>query len=256
MTRVTFLTDFGTADGYAAAMAGVVAASAPDAVVDHASHGIAPGDVFAAAMALSRYAVVYPEGTVHVVVVDPGVGTRRRSLAARIDGRFYVAPDNGVLSLVLAGADRVRVVEIADPEVVDEPSATFHGRDIFAPAAAHLARGGGLDELGPAVHDPRLLRIPQPSRTEGGVRGQVLSTDRFGNLITNVPAGWLTDGAGISVDGESVGPVRCTYGDVEPGALLALVGSAELLEVSVRDGSAADRLGVGRGAEVVVRGAP
>jgi S-adenosylmethionine hydrolase len=252
VTRVTLLTDFGTADGYAAAMAAVVAASAPAARVEHASHDVAPGDVFAAALALSRYAPIYPAGTVHVVVVDPGVGTHRRAIAARIDGRSYVAPDNGVLSFVLQGADRVRVVEVTDPTLVSGASATFHGRDIFAPAAAFLAAGGTLEELGPEVHDPHLLPMPQPRRTPDGAEGEVLEVDRFGNLITNIPADWLPDDARVTVEGTEVGPIRRTYGDVETGQVLALVGSVELLEVSVRDGSAADRLGAGRGAEVHV----
>lgn len=252
MTRVTLLTDFGTADGYAAAMAGVVASAAPDAVVEHASHDVDHGDVFAAALALSRYSALYPVGSVHVVVVDPGVGTERRALAAEVDGRRYVAPDNGVLSLVLEGAERVRIVEIMDPVIVENASATFHGRDIFAPAAAHLARGDVLEDLGPPVHDPRLVPTPQPARTDSGVRGEVLVADRFGNLITNIPEDWIPEAARVEVEHASVGTVRRTYGDVDPGDLLALVGSAGLLEVSVRDGSAADRLGVGRGAEVVV----
>ena len=254
VTRVTFLTDFGTADGYAAAMAGVVAADAPGAVVDHASHEVEPGDIHGAAFALARYAMLYPEGTVHVVVVDPGVGTHRRPVAARVDGRLFVAPDNGVLTRILQGAQRVRVVEVTDPEITARASATFHGRDIFAPAAAYLARGGALEALGPELHDPRLLPLPQPRRTDHGAEGEVLAVDRFGNLITNIPAAWLPDRAAVEVAEEEVGPVRRTYGDVVPGEVLALVGSVELLEVSVRDGNAADRLGVGRGAAVVVRG--
>ena len=252
MTRVTLLTDFGTADGYAAAMAGVVAATAPEAVVEHASHEVAQGDVFAAALALSRYAPLYPEESVHVVVVDPGVGTTRRPLAARVDDRFYVAPDNGVLSLILQGAERVRLVEIMDPDILDGASATFHGRDIFAPAAGRLARRDPLERLGPPVHDPVLLPMPQPARTDSGVRGEVLLADRFGNLVTNIPGDWVREASQVRVGGESIGPVRRTYGDVEGGELLALIGSVGLLEVSVRDGSAAARLGADRGAEVVV----
>ena len=255
MTRVTFLTDFGTGDGYAAAMAGVVASAAPDAVVEHASHDVDAGDVFAAALALSRYAGLYPEGSVHVVVVDPGVGTARRPLAARVDGRLYVAPDNGVLTLILQGADRAQLVEILEPGIVAGASATFHGRDIFAPAAGHLARGDAIEDLGPPIHDPKLLSVPEPVRTDAGVRGEVIQADRFGNLITNIPGSWLeldSGSASVAVDGEDVGPVRRTYGDVPAGAALALVGSAGLLEISVRDGSAARQLGKGRGAAVSV----
>lgn len=253
MTRVTFLTDFGTADGYAAAMAGVVATAAPDAALEHASHHIPHGDVLAATLTLARYASFYPPGTVHVVVVDPGVGTERRPLAARVDGRYYVAPDNGVLSMILQGAARAHIVHITDPGIVDDASATFHGRDIFAPAAARLARGEPLGSLGPTVHDPALLAVPQPERTEAGARGEVLAVDRFGNLITNLPADWLVEGGQVSVTGLAIGRVRRTYGDVEPGELVALVGSTGLLEVSVRDGSAVDRLEVGRGAVVEIR---
>jgi S-adenosylmethionine hydrolase len=255
--RVTLLTDFGTVDGYAAAMAGVVASAAPGALVEHASHDIPPGDILAAALGLFRYAGSYPDGTVHVVVVDPGVGTVRRPLAARIDGRFYVAPDNGVLTLVLQGAESVEVVALTEPGILQNASATFHGRDIFAPAAARLAEGAGLDELGSPVLDPVLLSIPQPRRLEKGARGEVLAADRFGNLITNIPAEWLGATAGafeVIVAGQPVGPLRTTYGDVAPGQVLALVGSLGLLEISVRDGSAAVRLGVDRGAEVTTGG--
>jgi S-adenosyl-L-methionine hydrolase (adenosine-forming) len=291
VTRVVLLTDFGTADGYAAAMAGVIAAAAPDAIVEHASHDIAPGDVLGAAIALARYASRYPAGTVHLVVVDPGVGTGRRALAADLDGRRFVAPDNGVLTLVLAAA-RDAVIVAIDTTHAGDAAPTFHGRDIFAPAAARLARGEPLHGLGTVIDDPVLLPIPEPAREPDAVRGQVLHVDRFGNLITNIPAAMLAGpgaewrgvpgdppggvgerggpgaaegevsrdargGAGLPavrvlVEGVDAGPVRRTYGDVAPGELVSLIGSLGLLEVSVRDGSAAERLGVGRGARVRV----
>ncbi|MFP4622607.1 MAG: S-adenosyl-l-methionine hydroxide adenosyltransferase family protein [Gemmatimonadota bacterium] len=280
--RVTILTDFGTVDGYAAAMAGVIAAVAPPAHIEHAAHDIPPGDVFTAALTLSRYAFLYPEGTVHLVVVDPGVGTERRALAAAIDGRFFVAPDNGVLTRVLDGRQDAILVAIGEPDGIDV-SATFHGRDLFAPTAARLVRGEPLSDLGPGVTDPVLLPLPSPERTADGVRGEMIQVDRFGNLVTNVPAAWLRPepgpdgpelgaqepGAGpaagrarrverggarpvVRVEDRVVGPVRRTYGDVVSGAVLALVGSLGLLEVSVRDGSAAARLDAGRGTRVTV----
>lgn len=256
MRRVVLLTDFGTADGYAAAMAGVVAAAAPAAAIEHAAHDVAPGDIFGAALALSRYALLYPPGTVHLVVVDPGVGTERRAIAMALDGRYFVGPDNGVLSLMLRGDARARVVAIEHGALGGEISSTFHGRDIFAPAAAQLARGEPLEALGSTVDDPVLLDVRSPSRDENGVRGRVIHVDRFGTLITNIPASWVS-GSGASagrslvrVGGVEVGPVRRTYADVAPGELLALIGSLELLEVSVRDGRAADRLGMGRGVAV------
>lgn len=262
--RVTILSDFGTADGYAAAMAGVIAAAAPSAPIDHASHSIPPGDIITAALTLSRYAFLYPPETVHLVVVDPGVGTDRRAIAAAIDGRFFVAPDNGVLTRVLQQAADPVIADpvIADPTVVmldpaamgtgDAMSATFHGRDLFAPAAGLLARGEPLDALGSRVADPVRLDLPKAMRTDRGIAGEVIQVDRYGNLITNIPADWLGDGLSVRVDDRSAGPVRRTYGDVASGEIVALVGSLDLLEVSVRDGRAADRLGAQRGSRVVV----
>jgi S-adenosyl-L-methionine hydrolase (adenosine-forming) len=270
VTRVVLLTDFGTADGYAAAMAGVVATGAPRCVVEHASHDIPPGDILAAALALSRYADRFPRGTVHLTVVDPGVGTRRRALAATIDGRHYVGPDNGILTLVLRTAKQVDIVHVGHAISDDAHVApTFHGRDIFAPAAARLARGEPLETLGPALADPILLDLPQPERTADEVRGQVIQVDRFGNLITNIPAPWLEELArddrktaggsrelAVRLEAVDAGPLRRTYGDVPPGCVVALIGSLELLEISVRDGNGARALGASRGSRVVVQPSP
>lgn len=250
MPRLTLLTDFGTADGYAAAMKGVIAAITPNCVVEDASHEIAPGDVESAAWALWRYWRLYPPGTVHVVVVDPGVGSERRALAVLADDRILVAPDNGVLTRVLSEAEAWAAVSIQEPRFMRERvSRTFHGRDVFAPAAAHLAAGVPLAALGPAVTDPVRLRIPEFRITPDAVVGDVVHVDRFGNLVTNIPEDWVSAGR-VVVAGRDLGRAGRTYADVAPGAPLALVGSAGLLEISVRDGSAADRLGAGRGTEV------
>jgi S-adenosyl-L-methionine hydrolase (adenosine-forming) len=257
--RVVLLTDFGTGDGYAAAMAGVVATGAPEALVEHASHEIPPGDVLAAALALSRYAERYPRGTVHLVVVDPGVGTERRALAATIDGRHFVGPDNGMLTLVLRTAKQVDIVDVGHAVQEDEAAPTFHGRDIFAPAAARLARGEPLETLGPVVVDPFVLDVPRPRRGGDGIEGEVIQIDRFGNLITNIPAAWVQElggsgrGLAVRVDDVSAGPLRRTYGDVPTGSMVALIGSLDLLEVSVRDGHGARSLGAGRGSHVTVQ---
>lgn len=258
--RVTLLSDFGTADGYAATMAGVIAAAAPSAAIDHASHQIPAGDLLSAALTLSRYAFLYPEGSVHLVVVDPGVGTHRRAIAASVDGRYFVAPDNGVLTRVLSRGGPHELVEL-DAAIVGtgEPvSATFHGRDLFAPAAGRLARGEPLSELGSPVTDPVLLPLPEPLRADDRVTGEVIQVDRFGNLVTNVPGAWVTElgpAALIRVGrdpGAVVGRLRRTYADVAPGELVALIGSLGLLEISVRDGRADARLGAGREAPVEV----
>ena len=253
MRRITLLTDFGTADGYVAAMKGVIASIAPETIVDDAAHDIPPGDVDAAAFALARYWRLYPPGTVHVVVVDPGVGTGRRAIAARVDGRFCVAPDNGVLSRVLDEVPAEAIVSIENPALRrDVVSATFHGRDIFAPAAAHLARGTALDAFGPPVDDPVLLPIPRPERLGRGIRGHVVAVDRFGNLITNVRGDWVDAGARVVVAGRDVGPLRRTYADAPPGGVLALVGSTGFVEISVHGGNAAQELAAGRGTIVTI----
>ncbi|MBI4545772.1 MAG: SAM-dependent chlorinase/fluorinase [Gemmatimonadetes bacterium] len=253
MTRITLLTDFGAADGYVAAMKGVIASLAPDALIDDAAHDIPPGDVHAAAWALAAYWRLYPPGTIHLAVVDPGVGSERRALAAAVEGRFLVAPDNGVLSRVLDEAAPERVVALTNPVFYrDSVSQTFHGRDIFAPVAAHIARGTPLSELGPPVSDPVRLELPRARRTESGASGVVVHIDRFGNLITNIPGEWAAHARSIEVAGQNVGPLRQAYAQARSGELLAIIGSAGLVEISVRDGSAAAVLAAGRGTPVVI----
>ena len=254
MRRITLLTDFGTADGYVAAMKGVIADICPDAVMDDASHDLRQGDVEAAAWALAAYWRLYPAGTVHLIVVDPGVGSDRRALAVQADGRFLVAPDNGLLTPVLDAAERVEAMHAL--ESVEhrraQVSQTFHGRDVFAPAAAHLAAGLPIERLGAAVQEPVRLEFSSPVVSEGVVLGRVVHVDRFGNLVTDIPADRLPPGATVHVAGRSVGAVRGTYADVERGLPLALIGSSGQLEIAVRDGNAAGVLGVGKGTGVKV----
>jgi S-adenosylmethionine hydrolase len=253
MPRLTLLTDFGTADGYAAAMKGVIAGICPEARIDDAAHDLPAGDVEAAAWALAGYWRLYPPGTVHVVVVDPGVGGARRALALEADRRIVVAPDNGVVTRVLAGVTTWRAAAITERGYLHEPvSGTFHGRDVFAPAAAHLAQGVPLDRLGPPVTDPVRLAVPEWTPASDGVRGVVVHVDRFGNLITNIPEDRLGAGS-VSIGERELGPVRHSYVDVRSGQPLALVGSAGMLEIAVRDGSAAATLGAGRGTTVLAR---
>lgn len=253
-TRIVLLTDFGTRDGYPAAMRGVISSIAPHAVVDDATHDIAPGDVDAAAYVLARYARFHPPGTIHLAVVDPGVGSERRALATEIDGQYYVAPDNGLLTRVLQRATTSFMVTLATAEYrLPEVSATFHGRDVFAPAAAWLARAIPLHELGPTIDDPILLELPQAMRHGTTISGVVEYIDRFGNLITNINAEWINADSRVVIEGKNVGPLRRTYADVKRGELIALTGSDGLLEIALRDGSAAAALGVERQAVVTVR---
>ena len=245
---VTLLTDFGTADGYVAEMKGVLMTGARDATLIDISHALPPQDVDAGRLALARYWKRFPEGTIHLVVVDPGVGTGRAALAVESQRRYLVGPDNGVLSPALL-APGVRVVRLAVPTDI---SSTFHGRDVFAPAAVHLALGQPFDALGAPVTDPVIRRTPEAHRAaDGSLAGQVVTIDRFGNAITNL----LGVKAGVVVVAGRTVPVRRIYADVAPGEPLALVGSSGLLEIAVRDGSAAAVLGLVRGAPVTHRGA-
>lgn len=266
---LTLLTDFGTADGFVAAMKGVILQIAPEIRVVDAGHDVARGDVEAAAWALDQYFSLFPEGTVHVAVVDPGVGTARRALAASVAGRYLVAPDNGVGTRVFHRAGRVDCVSVESGELLRaEISATFHGRDVFAPAAAHLARGRSLEALGPTLPDPVRLALAEPAgrerRGDGWVvEGHVVHVDRFGNLITDIPGSWLVSGSwSISLGEEATGRggrarrlarLHRTYGEVRSGEVVGVIGSAGTLEVAVRNGSAAHALGFGRGARVVCR---
>jgi S-adenosyl-L-methionine hydrolase (adenosine-forming) len=240
------LTDFGTADGYVAEMKGVLLSSAPGVHVVDLSHDIPPHDVETARLTVARYWQRFPTGTIHIAVVDPGVGSARRGLAVQSDGRCLTGPDNGVLSpaLLIPGA---RVVSLPVP-----PGAapTFHGRDVFAPAAAALARGAALESLGEPIDDPVIRRTPEPVReADGGLRGEVIVIDRFGNAVTNLLA---VHGGNVNVGSIEV-PLRRTYADVEPGEPVALVGSSGLIEIAVRDGSAAATLGLTRGSVVKIR---
>jgi hypothetical protein len=252
--RITLLTDFGAADGYAGAVRGVIAARAPAVRVDDAGHDVPRGDIAAAAAALARYWREYPEGTVHVVVVDPGVGGARAALLVMADGRFGVGPDNGVLTPMLdsPGFESVRVVRNAD--LFRHPvSATFHGRDVFAPVAAYVAQGGLPGKVGPEAAVPVRLARTEPERTATGSRGVILHADRFGNLATNLPADLVRHAVDVRVGDRSVGPLRATYAAVAPGTPLALIGSDGFLEIAVRDGSAAALPGFGAGITVTVR---
>ena len=246
MSIITLLTDFGTADSYVAEMKGVLLSRAPNVVLVDISHQVAPGDVRAGQYLLGRSWRRFPPGTVHLAVVDPGVGTARRALAADEagGGHRFVAPDNGLLSFLPADA---RFVSLLVPS---SAAPTFHGRDVFAPAAAALATGAPLEGLGTPVTNPIRSPLPTPHHDGTAVMGEVLYVDRFGTLVSNIPASAVEPGVRIRVAGTDVGPVRRTFADVERGALVALAGSGETVEIAVRDGSAARLLGVGVGAEV------
>lgn len=243
---ITLLTDFGTADGYVGEMKGVLSTRAPDAALIDITHDIPPQDIDAGRLTVARVWRRFPPRTVHLVVVDPGVGTSRAALAVQSDDRFLVGPDNGVLSpaLLVAGA---RAVEL---DVPADASATFHGRDVFAPAAAALASGTPIDDLGRAMPRPQIRRTPEPKRIADGIlAGEVIAIDRFGNAITNL----VGLAPGFVEAHETSFPLRRTYGEVAPGSAIAIVGSSGLIEIAVRDGNAAHALNLTRGSAVVFR---
>ncbi len=256
MAVITMLTDFGSRDCYVGVMKGVILGIDPGARLVDLTHEVDAGDVAAAGFILAAAWRWFPRGTVHLAVVDPGVGTARRPLVARADGQWFVGPDNGLFTAVLDAADRVSVRELTDESVRLRPvSRTFHGRDIFAPAAAWLSRGSSGERMGPVLERPvRGEWLTRPAREEGGaVRGVVMHVDVFGNLITSIPGALLQQvapGDGPPVlewDGGRTTRLVETYAEAEPGEPVLLVGSSGYLEIAVNRGSAAGITGVGRG---------
>jgi S-adenosyl-L-methionine hydrolase (adenosine-forming) len=241
---ITLLTDFGTADSYVAEMKAVLLAGAAGATLVDISHQVAPGDIRAGQYLLGRAWKHFPRGTTHVGIVDPGVGTERRAIAAEHDGHRFVAPDNGLLSFLPKDAQVVSI------PITATATATFHGRDVFAPAAARLARGGALSDLGDRIDDPCHTPLPAFRHDHLTVIGEVIYIDRFGTLVTNIPGDAVQPGARIRIEDSDAGSLRRTFRDVARGALVAFVGSGGTVEIAVRDGSAARMLGVGVGTEV------
>jgi S-adenosylmethionine hydrolase len=256
MTRVvTLLSDFGTRDGYVGAVKGVLLSRCPGATLVDVTHEIPPGDVAAGAFVLGQAAPYFPAGSVHLAVVDPGVGSERRALACAIGDQLYVAPDNGLLTRVLEAEASVLAREISHPALrLSSVSDVFHGRDLFAPAAAHLASGAPLAAVGPELPSASLVRSawPKPSLESDGGGGQVVYVDRFGNLVTNLPLDPEVPQGVATVAGCDVS-IRRTYSEVAPGSLVALRGSSGLLEIARNRGSAAEALGVGPGDVVTWR---
>ena len=250
MPLITLLTDFGTADSYVAEVKASLLRGAPGATLVDISHSVPPGDIRSAAYLLGRSWRLFPTGTVHLAVVDPGVGTERDALALTTSGHGFVGPDNGIFTWPLHGGE----VEVVTLGVPASASPTFHGRDLFAPAAAALAGGTPLAQLGePFRGSPRLLAYTVPHYEGKSVVGEVVYVDRFGTLVTNLTPQLVPSYAILEVEGLDIGPLRRTYGDVPTGGLLAYVGSAGAVEIAVRDGSAARRLGMGVGSRIRAR---
>ena len=254
---ITLTTDFGLTDHYVAAMKAVLIRENPSARLIDVTHNIPPQDILCGSITLERAVDGFPPGTVHLAVVDPGVGTDRRLLVTRIREQWIVCPDNGLITWswrVNAGSSgaKPRAAEITwRPQ---SSSSTFHGRDIMAPIAARIARGDDLEKFSRPIDDPILLDLAPASDADR--RGRVIHIDHFGNATTNIRHQALRDRppTSVKVNRKSVGKLRRTYWDVAPGKPLALIGSSGLLEIAVRDGSARDELKIGVGDEVMVVG--
>jgi S-adenosyl-L-methionine hydrolase (adenosine-forming) len=251
---LTLLSDFGLNDVYVSVMKGVIAQINPVLKVIDLTHQIAPQDVMAAQFNLINAYPFFPAGTVHVAVVDPGVGSKRRAIAVQLTDGFLVGPDNGLFTGLLANRAVVAVVELTRPQYWRnaDPSITFQGRDIFAPVGAHLASGVAIDQLGEAIDPATLVQLPLPvcTTTPTGIIGSVQYIDRFGNVITNVPGHLVQGKAWLVKVGKRAIPGCRTYGDVPQGHPLALVGSHGWVEIAVSNGDAQYQLRLTWGNEI------
>jgi S-adenosylmethionine hydrolase len=255
---ITLTTDFGQADAYVGTMKGVILGICPDATMVDISHEIHPQAVRQAAYLLSTAMPYFPPGTIHLVVVDPGVGSERRAIAVQTGRFMYVAPDNGILTMALNRDPARSAVHLTDPRYRLSPvSATFHGRDIFAPSAAYLASGTDLREMGESVSPSDLVSLPslQPHRRpDGSQLGQILHVDHFGNLITNFQGPMDRDRVFICVGGERIAGLSRTFSEVQPGEWVVYIGSSGYLEIAVRQGNAASQIHVDVGDPVEIEG--
>lgn len=256
---VALLTDFGTRDHYAGTLKGVVLSVCPDATLVDIGHDIPAHDVMAGALELAACYRYFPHGTIFLVVVDPGVGSSRRGLAADVGDYKFVAPDNGVLSAVFLESPPKKVVELTERKyALPTVSRTFEGRDRFAPAAGHLARGVALVSLGRRLAHVQSIELRRAAVHGRELSGEVVRVDRFGNLITNIDRRSFEQFAGgaaitVVVGGRDIPRVVATYAEAPAGELCALFGSTDHLEVAINAGDAASALALARGAPAIVR---
>ncbi len=259
---LALLTDFGERDSYAGTMKGVIYSICDDARIVDLSHNLDRQDVTGAAFILSSCYKYFPHNTIFVCVVDPGVGGERDILCMKAGDYIFLAPDNGLLS-ILESECRAEVIRTVKNEELwlRDVSMTFHGRDIFAPVAAHLANGTDLQNVGPKRNRISSLKLPRPVKTAGGaLKGKVIYIDRFGNLITNVRAATLQTNLSpsmqsltVSVAGKKIKGISHSYGEAAEGRLLALIGSSGYLEIAANKASAGEQLGCSRGADVFIK---
>ena len=250
---ITLTTDFGLKDAYVGTMKGVILSIFPQARLIDITHEIEPQNILQARFLLRNFVRYFPKGTVHLVVVDPGVGSERRAILVKSQGQFLVGPDNGVFSDFFQ-AD-ARIFHLTQKEFfLKEISQTFHGRDIFAPVCAHLASGREPQEMGEEITDPLALPFPEPKKQGNLILGEVIYIDRFGNLITNLTKEQIPQNAVIRILGKEISGLSQSYAQHSPGSLLAIIGSSGLLEISLANDNASLRLkaGIGQPVEVIL----
>jgi S-adenosylmethionine hydrolase len=258
MPIITLTTDFGTEDWFVGAMKGVIASISPKTTVVDISHAIASGDIRAGAFALAASCKYFPKGTVHVAIVDPGVGSKRRAIAVQTERYFFVSPDNGVLSFALRG-EKIKAVRSLENETyfLKPVSQTFHGRDVFAPVAAHLAQGVPLAKFGPPVTNFVRLNWPEPKLHSKSIEGEVIYIDKFGNAITNIPAASIASPGHkhfeIFKGRKRLCALATHYQAVPAGRAAAVPGSSGYLEIAVNGGNASAKLNLGAGDPVDLR---
>lgn len=238
---ITMTTDFGNRDHYVGSMKGVIYTINPNVIIADITHGIPAHNIFSAAFTLRSFVPYFAKETIHIAVVDPGVGSIRKPIVLEADEKFFVGPDNGVFTYVILESDSFRAYEISNPKYfLSGVSSTFHGRDIFAPAAAHLSLGVPIGDLGKSLPNPFMLEIQEPEIGEEEIIGEVIYEDTFGNLITNIPGSMVDSNSRLSACDVLINGVCKSYSEVPEGELLAIIGSSGFLELSVNRGRASD----------------
>jgi S-adenosyl-L-methionine hydrolase (adenosine-forming) len=256
---ITLTTDYGTSDHLVGTLKGVLLSINPDVQIVDICHSVVPFDVLDGALCIGAAYKYFPARTVHIVVVDPGVGSPRRPILASANNQYFIAPDNGVLSMVYERENPVTVRHITSEHYFRRPlSETFHGRDIFAPVAAWLTKNWQTDAFGEVVEDPIRFALPRPKTQDGALRGAVLRVDHFGNLVTNftledLPEAKRQSGTvAMTVGGKPVKQFVANFAQGPAGEPVALLGSSGFIEIAVNKGNAARALGANRGSEVIL----
>ena len=255
---ITLMTDFGTSDNYVGVMKGVILSINLQAQIVDITHTIPPQDVYGAAFLIDSAYRYFPTGTIHLIVVDPGVGSHRRVVVCQTETAYFICPDNGILTHIIHSEKYIRTVSVKNSAYfLPQISNTFHGRDIFAPVAAHLSRGVSMDKLGNPITDPVQLPVPEPKVMNEVIVGHIIWIDAFGNLVTNISHDMLESRAGeagvvIHAGNAKIADLNHSYAESAVGEPLAIIGSSNRLEISINQGDAAQVLGLKRGDEITV----